>query len=303
MRWLVGALCLRIALATALPVASSHEIRLRYLPSLMTPESDAESYLSINWSVQNGNLYANNEQVFPPIIPMQFHAPRYASSGNKLLGDTDLKLSYALDARRLPPANAGAEVMRLRLDVLDLQSQPVTPGAVVLYLLLSQDGDHRIDRIRVEFGASGDDPSPYKDRPWHLQSWNAQVNPAEQEAPSTTESSSNGVPHSADPHTDTTFSVWTPSTRPHHRPHRPSQPFMGLVRPILLPALVGAILGVVACVVGLVVGNLLMSLFTCLGWRKRSDRQSWMYSMDDESVTEKSLLSVPRISVTNAEDI
>lgn len=281
----------------------------------------------------NGSLYANNDQIFPPTVSMQVHAPQYRGLANARVGEEDLELSYSLHARPLSSEEAGAtsKIVRVRVDLMDLQGEPVTPNAVVLDLLAHPDGSQRITRIRMEPGRGHREGH---DRPWHMKFWQTQmagiINHSNkqkedkqasvpiQPSQSTTEESTQTRPNDAAQTNDNEevtqvgfiFSpYWSPSAYSHrghghgHRHgHHRDRTFMRLVRPVILPAVLGAAAGLVACLVGFIIGHLFMSLSVRLGLRKdKKQRRPSAVHLEDGTRGEKSVLMVPEIYVTDSD--
>ena len=128
----------------------------------------------------NGTLYANGDRVFPPSLAMQLHAPRYSSERDSRLDRHDVQLSYSLEARPLSTEEAGTtNIVRIRVEVLDLNGEPVTPNAVVLDLGATVDGSHNISRIRLTPGRGLAEGRPHRHhhghKPWHWKFWQHQV--------------------------------------------------------------------------------------------------------------------------------
>jgi hypothetical protein len=263
---------------------------------------------------------------------MQVHAPQYRGQSNARVGDEDLELSYSLHARPLSSEEAGAtsKIVRVRVDLMDLQGEAVTPNAVVLDLLAHPDGSQRITRIRMDPGKGHREGH---DRPWHMKFWQTQMagiinhskeketkqisSPAEPSQPKTEDSTQ--APPSDPAQTDDKEDVtqvgfifspyWSPAAyshrgHGHHRhPHHRDRTFMRIVRPVILPAVLGAAAGLVACLVGFVIGHLCMSLSVRLGLRKnRQQRRASAVHLEDGTFREKSvLISVPEIYVTDSD--
>ncbi|KAJ5976383.1 hypothetical protein N7481_010090 [Penicillium waksmanii] len=173
-------ICIAGAIASALPYASSHELHLPYLPTL-EPENPVETYMpakltiiqSIKWAIQNGSLYANNDQVFPPAMSMQLHAPLYETHRNIPIEQEDIQVSYSVKARFIPAGDNGSKnkILRIHVELLDREGRPVTPHSVSLDLLDHPDGTHRITRIRLDSPRGSRRP-----RPWQMKFWQSQVN-------------------------------------------------------------------------------------------------------------------------------
>ncbi|KAJ5483048.1 hypothetical protein N7539_006494 [Penicillium diatomitis] len=300
------------ALTSSIPLSVSHELHLPYYPAIHSPQP-SDTFLSLQWSVTDGCLYANHDQVFPPTTSMQIRAPEVRGGSHARLAQADLPLTYALDARPLSSdeVDEHSKIVRVRVRLLDLQGQPVTHDAVVLDLLAHPDGSQRITRLRIE---PGDIHRPDQDRPWHMKFWQGQSSRIPQHEgdrhplkaasssssllhlPTTSDQSS---PATIDDLTEGTsvgfiFSpYWSPSAYSHrghgpHRPHRLPHPFTHLVRPAILPAVLGVTAGLVACLVGFVIGHLFMSLATRLGLRRnRSEEPPAAIDVEQGSREEK----------------
>ncbi|KAJ5679923.1 hypothetical protein N7462_008167 [Penicillium macrosclerotiorum] len=318
------------AIAGSIPFATSHELHLPYLPAIqpnVQSDTESDSCLSLKWSIINGSLFANDDQVFPPSMPMQLHAPRL-TDGVAVAGE-DVELVFALEARPLSSDEVGptSSIVRVRVDLMDAQGTPVTPNAVVLDLLAHPDGSQRITRIRMEPGP-GRHHHGGANRPWHMKFWQTQMSAflkhtqhdsghqknsphssasgsAAAGAPAHPKSAAPDDSSSAESQVGFAFSpYWSPPTYSHrgghHSSHHRDRPFLRLVRPVILPAVLGAVAGLVACLVGFVIGHLCMSLSVRLGLRKRKQpRRFRSASVEDGSQSEKAQLLVPEIYVTD----
>ncbi|KAJ5593834.1 uncharacterized protein N7459_000042 [Penicillium hispanicum] len=312
------------AIASSIPVATSHEIHLPYLPSA-GPDKPADSYLSVKWSIANGSLYANQDRIFPPAMSMKLHAPRYENSQKPRADAEDLELSFSLDARPLPIETPGSSrgLVRVSVEVLDIRGEPVTSHAVMLDLLSYPDDSARITRIRMIPGQAHPDFSAGERRPWQMKFWQSQLasifphpedkqgsandSPSATEAvePSHAEAADSRASGAVDSRVGYFFSpYWVPgasSHNPHRRPHggRHRNNFIRVMRPVVLPAFLGAVAGLVACLVGFVIGHICMSLSVRLGLRQKPQRRRSRASRVEEGTSEKSHLVVPEVYVTN----
>ncbi|KAJ5308603.1 hypothetical protein PENANT_c044G08119 [Penicillium antarcticum] len=324
--WL--ALCL--AVATATPI-KSHQLRLPFVPSPDDLETGVKSLLSLDWTIKDGSLYANNDQVYPPSITMQLTAPLYKAS-HPTQSEKSVELSYTIDSRPLAANKVGsvAGIVRVRVELLDLHGNLVSPDAAVVDLVNYQDGSHHITRIRVKPARGGfqADHFAQKSRPWVVKYWKTHVGSFFEAKTSVAISENANDAHStesedhseikdvsvdSDSHSsvnskesNSPFSIssfWAAPTSPHRsghrRPghhHRPKNAFMRIVRPIIWPAVLGAVAGLAACLFGFFVGSLLMSFSARVGWRT-SPRYSQDISLEEGSPSEKSPM-VPRIHLT-----
>ncbi|KAJ6018406.1 hypothetical protein N7499_003721 [Penicillium canescens] len=320
------------AIASSIPLSTAHELHLPYLPSL-SPEHDSDAYLFLKWTVTNGSLYANNDQIFPPTIPMQLHAPQFKGQANARVGEDDLELSYSLHARPLSSKEAGAtsKIVRVRVDLMDFQGEPVTPNAVVLDLLAHPDGGQRVTRIQMEPGKGHREGH---DRPWHMKFWqtqmagiinhtdklkeNKEVSSPVQPSRATTEQSTQARPSNTAQTDDIEEATqvgfifspyWSPSAYSHRghghgHPHRHDcdRTFMRLARPVILPAILGAAAGLVVCLVGFIIGYVCMLLSVRLGLHKnKQHRRSSDLHLEDGTCEEKSALMVPENYMTDSD--
>ncbi|KAJ5758316.1 uncharacterized protein N7511_007010 [Penicillium nucicola] len=323
--WL--ALCL--AVATATPI-KSHQLRLPFVPSPDDLETGVKSHLSLDWSIQDGSLYANNDQVYPPSTTMQLTAPLYNAT-HPTQSDNAVELSYTIDSRPISANQVGsvAGIVRVRVELLDLHGNLVSPDAAVIDLVNYQDGSHHITRIRVQPARGGyqADHFAQKSRPWVVKYWkthvgsffeaktSAAMSETEHDAHSTesedhSETEDVSVDSSSraavNPESNAPFSIssfWAAPTSPrrsgHRRPghhHRPKSAFMRIVRPIILPAVLGAVAGLAACLLGFFIGSLLLSFSARVGWRT-SPGCARDIALEEGSHAEKSPM-VPRIHLT-----
>ncbi|KAJ5917731.1 hypothetical protein N7454_010106 [Penicillium verhagenii] len=319
-----------VAISSAIPTPSSHEIHLNYLPD---HSISPESYLSVEWSMQDGTLYANGDRIFPPSVSskMQVHAPRYEGVQKKRL-DTET-LYYSLEVRPLSSHEVGAPhgIVRVNVDFLGEDGKPVTPNTVVLDLLDHPDGNPRITKIRIEPGKSRSDDRD--ERKWQMKFWQTEMgalfqhkdhkdhkghkdagpsqsdstmDPASQSSKlEVSESKPSGIMES------TVGYIFSPyfapssySHRSHRRPHDHDHDhtFMRLVRPVILPAFLGAAAGLFACLVGFLVGHVIMSVSYRLGLRKNPRhryRRSRVTHVEDDMSEKAGLL--PETNVTESE--
>ncbi|KAJ6016158.1 hypothetical protein N7540_010749 [Penicillium herquei] len=314
MRYPWSALGLFGAIASAIPLAATHEVHLAYLPTTeSSPQKD--SYLSINWSMQDGSLYANNDRVFPPSKSMHVKLPRYEDTHI----EEQVHLYYSLDARPLSSHEVGApnSLVRVRVELLNRQGDAVTPNIVVLDLLDHPDGSLRIAKIRIEPGKSSQE-TPENEK-WHMKFWQTEMGnlfkhtdhkqtdkesstvnselKSEPNSDSTSISKTQATAESAEtepsqatsvvakPSPDSTIGyIFSPyfapasySHRSHRHPHgrKNDHSFLRLISPVILPAFLGAVAGLVACLLGFVIGHLVMSVAFRLGLcQKRDERRS-----------------------------
>lgn len=291
--------CLGSALASVISLPNTHELRLPFAPSPSHPESGFSSSLSIDWSIQNGNLYANQDQVYPPSTTMKLRAPIYDA---EVLTDKIVELSYTIDSRPLAADQVGAVagMVRVRVELLDLHGNLISPNAVSIDLLTYQDGNHHIARIHMEPAREGhrNDRFAQHSRPWAWKYWNKQLE-SEFEVKSHDHlgelSSTNLVPVERGSRFSLA-SLWAPpAPYPYrgHRHHHHHSSFSRIVRPIILPAVMGAVAGLVACLVGFFIGHMLMSLAMRLGWVAQ------LRSTTEGTASEKSPV-LPRISAQDA---
>lgn len=263
---------------------------------------------------------------------MQLHAPLYEGANQIDPSDNTVELSYTLDTQPLPTNEMGsmADMVRVRVELFDLQGNLVSPDAVAVDLLAYESENYEMTRIRVE-PARGSDQDGHlyqKSQTWVINYWRTQFGsifdkpktrstttaPAHDSAPDTESSAHTGATKvtSSEATTDSGskthfFSFWaTPSDLHHHAKHRHphhnrhhKNSFMRIIRPIILPALLGTAAGLVACLVGFFIGQLLMSLGVCLGWQKVLGDRSRIISVEEGTVSEKSPM-MPHVSVTDA---
>ncbi|KAJ5623612.1 hypothetical protein N7490_012217 [Penicillium lividum] len=315
------------AIATSIPLASSHEIHLNYLPA-SEPVPSIESYLSVEWSMQDGSLFANGDRVFPPSMSMQVHAPRYESTQKTRL-DSETYY-YSLEVRPLTSHEVGAPhgIVRVQVEFLDQHGDPVTANTVVLDLLDHPDGNPRITKIRIEPGKIRSEVPG--EREWKMKFWKtemgalfkhkdnghkaAETDPSKIESASTKPTIQQSQADVASPKPSSAVEstvgyIFSPyfapssySHRTHRRPHGKTHDhtFMRLMRPVILPAVLGATAGLLACLVGFLIGHVVMSVSYRLGLRKAHHRRcSQTADVEDGIASEKAGL-LPEIYVTES---
>ncbi|KAJ5261062.1 hypothetical protein N7478_011657 [Penicillium angulare] len=164
------------AIASSIPLASSHEIHLAYFPVTTGSDAQTDSYLSVEWSIKGGSLFANNDRVFPPSTSMQVHAPQY-DGPQKTRNSKQRELYYSLDARPLSTHEFGApnSIVQISVELLDQQGNNVTPNTVVLDLLDHPDGNMRITRLRTEPRKSKQSTHSENEQSWQMKYWQSEV--------------------------------------------------------------------------------------------------------------------------------
>ncbi|KAJ5998290.1 hypothetical protein N7451_006100 [Penicillium sp. IBT 35674x] len=311
------------AIASSIPLGSSHEVHLSYLPTSQ-PVPSVESYLSVEWSMRDGKLFANGDLVFPPSMSMQVHAPRYEGA-QKTRIDSET-LYYSLEVRPLSSHEVGAPhgIVRVDVDFMDREGHSVTPNTVVLDLLDHPDGNPRITKIRIEPGKSREVQSEHK---WQMKFWQTEmgalfkqtetkatklsrVEASVQSEPTKSAKSDVANPKTSSVVESTVGYIFSPYFAPSSYSHRTNRhshghhdhTFMRLMRPVVLPALLGAVAGLLACLLGFLVGHVIMSVSYRLGLRKhpRHHRRSRTTHVEDGIVSEKAGL-LPEIYVTESE--
>ncbi|KAJ5961428.1 hypothetical protein N7501_006369 [Penicillium viridicatum] len=329
---LLWAILIGSALASSIP--DSHQLRLPFVPPSDNLENGVRSRLSIDLSIQNGSLYANEHQLYPPSAIMQLKAPLYEDPDQINPSGHTAELSYTLDTQPLPTNEIGsmADMIRVRIELFDLQGNLVSPDAVAIDLLAYQNGKYGMTRIRVEpaRGSDQNDNTYQKSESWVVNYWRTQfgsafdkpgaksrtTTPTHDSAPATESSTKNRATKVITSGTATEsgskthfFSFWatpahlhhhTEHRRPHHK-HHPKNSFMHIIRPIILPGLLGAAAGLLACLVGFFFGSLLMSLAVRLGWQKVPGHKSRIISVEEGEVSEKALMMPPVYATDDSE--
>ncbi|RHZ62583.1 uncharacterized protein CDV56_109028 [Aspergillus thermomutatus] len=224
------------------------------------PES--RSHVTIDFSTDNGTLYANHEPVFPPSLPMQFPAVKQWDSSKQ-----SVLVAYGLDARPLP-AQPGAllgETFLLKLRLFDLHGRSVTHDLVAVAVSRRKDGTLSIGKVeRSPFHRHGHMTST-----WRL--FKSHIKPYLDKLAGSAAPDGESRPHRRPLHADI-YRFKDPASHYHNTMPWSSRDrsFMRLVRPVILPALLGVAAGLCACLVGFVVGRVMISLCRC--WYARRGR-------------------------------
>ncbi|EKV06920.1 hypothetical protein PDIG_75870 [Penicillium digitatum PHI26] len=258
---------------------------------------------------------------------MQLNAPLYEDTDQIHPSDKTAELSYTLVTQPIPTNALGsmADMIRVRVELFDLQGNLVSPDAVLVDLLVYQNGKYGMTRIRVEPARGSDQEGTFyqKSQLWVVNYWRTQFGSIFDQSRTRTM----GLPHDSAPimepsahkcaikaigsgtATDSTaktrfFSFWaTPAHLHHHTEHRPHYSYhhkdssVRTVRPIMIPALIGTAAGLMACLIGFFVGSLLMSLAVRLGWQMVLDHRSRIVSVEEGMVSEKAA-TMPQDYVT-----
>ncbi|KAE8354028.1 hypothetical protein BDV28DRAFT_131923 [Aspergillus coremiiformis] len=221
---------------------------------------DLKSYLTLDFSTENGTLLANHDPIFPPALPMRFHAVRHFHSGRETVD-----LAYELDARPMPsrPEERHGDIL-LKLRLFDLHGRPASDYTVAIALAQDADGNLQITQLETNalLGHLPETPS-----------WTAQLTATLQAMKDAAKDCIHGSspPHPTAKlhgHMQSPDKHRTIAPEPHH--HRPGdwssqqKNFGRLLRPVVLPALLGVMAGVIACMVGFVVGRIIISVFYCV---------------------------------------
>ncbi|KAJ5823719.1 hypothetical protein N7447_006059 [Penicillium robsamsonii] len=310
--------CLGSALASFIPHSNSDPLRRPFVPSPDDLEFGVTGELAINFSIQDGGLYANEYQVYPPSATMLLQLPLYEDAGQNTYNGKILKLSYSLETETIHKDETGtiADMTLVRLEFLDLQGNLISPHAVAIQLHICQDGKYEMARFRIEPARSGnqDDQFSQKSWPWVMKYWGSQFgiifdkakNKATilNSAPVMKTSALRGNDKIVNTEVVTNsgsktqfLSVWsTPAVlnqypedgRPHYSPEPGSFP-MRIFCYIIL-ALLGIVIGVMGCLVGFLAGHLLMTLGERVEWRKLLGRRPRIILLEEGTIPEKCLM-------------
>ncbi|KAJ5374473.1 hypothetical protein N7517_006479 [Penicillium concentricum] len=330
MKLLCAILCMGSALASLIPHSNSRQLRLPYVPSPDDLEFGVTWKLAMNFSIQNGGLYANKHQVYPPSATMQLQAPLYEGASQNIHNGKIVKLAYSLETQTIHKNEMGtiADMTLVRVEFLDLQGNLISPHAVAIHLHVCQDGNYEMARFRIEPARTGnqDDHFSQKSQAWVMKYWISQFgnifNKIENKAPAPNSAlvtkpsalrdnskivSSEVVTSSG---SKTQFlPVWsTPAVLNHRleygRPYgnpEPISPFMRIVCYIVL-AFLGIVIGVMTCLVGFLAGHLLIALGAGVEWRKLLGRRSRIMLLEEGTVSEKSPM-ISHVYMTDASEL
>ncbi|CAI7643833.1 unnamed protein product [Penicillium glandicola] len=280
------------ALASSIPYTNSHYLRLPFVPS---PDD-----------LENG---VRSKLIYPPSVIMQLHAPLYEGANQINPSDKTVELSYTLESQTLPTNDMGsmADMIRVRVELFDLQGNLVSPHAVALDLLAYQNENYGIARIHVEPARSGDQDDHFSrnSQSWVIKYWTTQFGsifdksktkatvPTHDSARVTEPSAQKGSGNATNSRSETHFfSFWAtpadPNYHSRHDSHCSKDSFMHIARSLMLPILLGIIAGIVACLVGFIIGYLLMSLWVRLGSQWVLGHRSRIILVEEGTVSEKS---------------
>ncbi|KAF7587453.1 hypothetical protein BBP40_007224 [Aspergillus hancockii] len=235
---------------------------------------DSDTYLTIDFSAENGTLLANDDPIFPSTLPMEFHAIRHGQSGEEAV-----IVAYELDTRPMPSRSDAPleETFSLKLKLFDLRGRPASDFIIAVSLTKDADGNLLISQLET---------NPILSRHHHHpSSWMTHVSATLQAMKDAARDCMHGSRHSSPrpqhghmqpPLVDMHRTI-APQHHPHHHHHRPGywagreKNFGRLMRPVVLPALLGVMAGVIACMVGFILGRIIIGVYYCVhGCRRQS---------------------------------
>ncbi|KAJ5947836.1 hypothetical protein N7466_000851 [Penicillium verhagenii] len=102
---------------------------------------DKPSALYVNFRVEDNRLLANDQQIFPPVPPGPITVTQIAR--DSVDESSPVTVGYALEVMPHPrPADAqDADMLDVRLTILDLESHPVPVDTIAITLILTPTGD------------------------------------------------------------------------------------------------------------------------------------------------------------------
>ncbi|RJE26722.1 hypothetical protein PHISCL_00953 [Aspergillus sclerotialis] len=259
----------------------NHEIHLPCLHSgSIHQNTDQSAFLTVNFAVTNNTLFANNNPIFPPSIPMRLNARRYRELDKS---DADIPLTFSLDVK--PFLSHSGNTFLLKITLLDLLGEPAVTDTVAIDLLQDSNGTLDISRIRL-------DPTHGSNRSWQLKYWRTRVNecliamknsamssftrPSERPpcshhhhhthpSPYMTTEPANNNPSTSNSKSGTSafssVSIYKSHHRFHHGPHGHHRAYYRYLRQAILPGVLGMTAALIACGVGFVVGKVSISLY------------------------------------------
>ncbi|KAJ5169960.1 uncharacterized protein N7500_002743 [Penicillium coprophilum] len=217
MKLLCAMLCLGSVLGSFVPIFNFHQLQLPFVSSPDSLEMGMTWKLAMNFSLQEGGLYANEHRLYPPSGEMQLQAPLYNDASQYTHNGKTVQLSHSLETQIVHKSEIGTieDTTLVRIEFLDLRGNLVSPHAVAIHLHVCEDGKFEMDRFRIEPARSGSrgDSSLRKSPLWVVKYWELQSGtisdtientpPAPVSAPGTNNSTLRGTGEKY-------FSVWTP---------------------------------------------------------------------------------------------
>ncbi|KAL3480791.1 hypothetical protein BJX99DRAFT_254124 [Aspergillus californicus] len=225
------------------------------------------SFLTITFSTKHDGLYANDELIYPPPIPMKFHALRHWDA----TFDT-VPLAYAFEIQPLPhqPDARLGDLYRLKLTLVDLQGRPAVVGPVTVGVARHPEGQlqiidveasgfyhhhHRLPSYKGSGSSSGSEHGSW----WRMKTWKTNYI-------SYLQKTSHKKPCSSDSTVDVSEPV-NAHLASHCRDQNRLADWAGdrhyfkLARPVVIPALLGLAAGVFACAIGFLVGKVIVAVY------------------------------------------
>ncbi|KXG53301.1 uncharacterized protein PGRI_003510 [Penicillium griseofulvum] len=187
MKLLWPILYLGSALAFTIDHSHSKILELPFVPSPNDLIYEVTSSFSIKFSFQNGDLYANDHQFYPPPMTPTLQVPLYEGENQEKPHKT-VELAYTLKSQtthtnKMPTA---PDTTHVRVEFLDLQGNLVSPHAVAINLYVDQDGKYKSASFRVEPAHTGhrDNHLSQETQPWVIKYWDGRLDAIKTTVPS-----------------------------------------------------------------------------------------------------------------------
>ncbi|KAL4778744.1 hypothetical protein BJX76DRAFT_342560 [Aspergillus varians] len=271
-------------------------------------QSGDETSLSLQFTIDDGLLLANDRQIFPPAPPSSISAvQRHLQDGEE---SEPIPLGYAVELMPLPsPVEEEIDMLEVRFTVLDLDGYPVPLDTIAITLIVDAKGTLYMAGTNIEETADRESWRKCGGKPKCLRRFLLQrirtmfaaakerligmmkgQGCADAAAP---------PPPPFPPHHNDDFDRFSPEDEPshrghhgHHGPHPPphfhdkfqktwERTLHRVVRFIVVPAILGVLAGLAASVVGMLFGQLAVFM-----WR-RYRRSSRKEATEDGSGSEK----------------
>ncbi|PLN74941.1 hypothetical protein BDW42DRAFT_189532 [Aspergillus taichungensis] len=127
-------------------------------------DQTSTSYLTLKFTTHDDTLFANDQPIFPPPIPMQFHATQYQGADHRYFQHKDVQVAYALEAHPVSPRPGAplGDIFHLKMSFLDLHGRPATDDLVRIVLLQTATNGLVVNDIQHDRNTKIAFPAPKK---------------------------------------------------------------------------------------------------------------------------------------------
>ncbi|PKY01033.1 hypothetical protein P168DRAFT_284586 [Aspergillus campestris IBT 28561] len=254
-------------------------------------EQTSSSYLTLKLTTHDNTLFANDQPIFPPPVPMQFHATQYQGADRRYFQHKDVQVAYALEAHPVSPRPGAplGDIFHLKMDFLDMQGRPATDDLVRIVLLQTATNDLVINDVQ-------------HDRKTEI------ALPARKKAPMSladiiSKMYFKGPDSSSDETATKAANEYPSSSSSSSNSSGFYDHFVHIPRPILLQALLAVFCGILACLAALVIERICLSVRRRFIEHRTLPRPIPVLTIEGEILREEELFSEKKLVQVEVEEV